>query len=132
IALVWDVDDIDLRELPEELAGQMAEAAGARGSEVERPWLRTRERDELLQVGRSHRRRKREDERRGRHRRYRREPFHRVVGKLVQRGVRRIAASHYEQRVAVWIGLHYEVGAEPAPGAGAVVHDEVLAEVVAQ
>ena len=119
---------LDARHGLEELAREMARGAHAGGGEGQAPRMRPRVGDEVEHALRRHRRMDDQQAFGLEHQRDRREIAHRVVGHRGKEadvdGVGAEAAR--DQRVAVGRGLGDRVGADVAPGAGAVLDQHRL------
>ncbi|MGY3224149.1 hypothetical protein ACVIM5_004756 [Bradyrhizobium sp. USDA 4512] len=119
--------DVDLGRQLEQFAGEMRQAAGAGGGEVQLARLRPGERDQFVHVPRRHVGGDHQHLRHGRDQRHRREILQRVVGNPLHAGAdRQRAGARDRHRVAVGRRLRDRVGAEHAALAGAVVDDHGL------
>ena len=114
----------------EQLHRQVGQAADADGGVVELPLAR--QFDELLDRLRRRRVRHQQDFADLRHHRNRREVLFAVVGQFgIERRIGGVARKHHQQRVAVGFGLRDRAGSDGAAGAGAVVDDDGLTELLA-
>ena len=129
-AVVRDVHDVDARQAFQQLPGKVRPAAVARRRVVERARFRLRERDQLGQRFRAHRRVHDQHVRDRRQHGDRRVILRRIVRKLrvERRRDRQVADRRKRQRVAVRRRLGAQLHADVAAGTGLVLDDEWLVE----
>ena len=131
-AFVRHVLNVGARLQLEQFAGQMLEAADAGGGVIELAGLRLGVGEQFLR--RMHRQFRIDGEHigAGGEDRDRHEILHRVERLLVEPRIDRMRDRDDEERVAVGRGLGGEIGADHAAGAGAIVDEDLLAEVLAE
>ena len=133
-AFVRNVHDVDARQMLEQFAGEMRRRADAGRGEVEPSRFGLGEIDQVLHGPHREHWVNGENLRRGTDHADRSEVLDRVVWQLLlqDRIDRESRRARKKQRVAIGRGSRADFGADDAAGAGAVVDDDLLAELLAQ